>query len=283
LPWEAIKYVSSGFTLCAFVVAALFAYLRNRSQEERKRIESASPEDRAALVAKTLEIFSVDTTNLTRQQQFDIAMRQINGRIEHFRIIAVVVVVLAALGAGLSALALAGQKQSDSQKPIAPINGAPVTKTTGEGRPADGTEKTSSVKRMVLGKSEVIEYKYWNGEEWQAELLPLVTVLTGHDLTIEPASFHHVGGDTHDDVRIDYVSWLGERWTAKIHNRIRGKQVTFWFEHYKQENEIVSDHESEAIEFTAWDGGHWRAKVSAIEIKDADNDTIPLYFLLSKE
>jgi hypothetical protein len=112
MPWEAIKYVSSGFALCAFVVAALFTYLKNRSQEERKRIESAPPDDRADLVAKTLEIFNVDTTGLTRQQQFEIAMRQINGRIERFRLIAIVVVVLAITGAGLSAYALGVQKKS---------------------------------------------------------------------------------------------------------------------------------------------------------------------------
>jgi len=139
MPWEAIKYVSSGFALCAFVVAALFSYLKNRSQEERKRIESAPPDDRADLVAKTLEIFNVDTTGLTRRQQFEIAMRQINGRIERFRLIAIVVVVLAVTGAGLSAYALGAQKKSSAKKaddggqtPIAekipPLvtNGAPV-------------------------------------------------------------------------------------------------------------------------------------------------------------
>jgi hypothetical protein len=112
MPWEAIKYVSSGFALCAFVVAALLTYFKNRSQEERKRIESAPPEDRADLVAKTLEIFNVDTTGLTRQQQFEIAMRQINARIERFRLVAIVVVVLAIIGAGLSAYALGVQKQA---------------------------------------------------------------------------------------------------------------------------------------------------------------------------
>jgi type II secretory pathway pseudopilin PulG len=111
LPWEAIKYVSGGFTLCAFFVAALLSYLKNRTQEERKRIETARPEDRADLVAKTLEFFNVDTRGLTREQQFQLAMRQINGRIERFRLVAIVVVVLAIIGAGLSAYAITVQKQ----------------------------------------------------------------------------------------------------------------------------------------------------------------------------
>jgi hypothetical protein len=111
LPWEAIKYVSTGFTLCAFVVAALLSYFKSQTQEQRKRIESARPEDRADLVVRTLEFFNIDTTGLSRDQQFLIAMRQINGRIERFRIVAIVVVVLAIIGAGLSAYALTVQKK----------------------------------------------------------------------------------------------------------------------------------------------------------------------------
>ena len=68
-------------------------------------------EDRASLVAKTLEVFHVDTAGLSRQQQFDIALRQINGPIERFRIIATLVVVLALVAAGLSAYAIAVEKK----------------------------------------------------------------------------------------------------------------------------------------------------------------------------
>ncbi len=113
--WEALKYVSSGFTLCAFIVATVVFYLNHRIKEERKRIEAAPAEDRASLVAKTLEVFHVDTAGLSRQQQFDIAMRQINGRIERFRIIATLVVVLALVAAGLSAYAIALEKKPQEQ------------------------------------------------------------------------------------------------------------------------------------------------------------------------
>ena len=58
--WEALKYVSSGFTLCAFIVATVVFYLNHRIKEERKRIEAAPAEDRASLVAKTLEVFHVE-------------------------------------------------------------------------------------------------------------------------------------------------------------------------------------------------------------------------------
>jgi len=57
----------------------------------------------------------LNTAGLSRQQQFDIAMRQINGRIERFRIIATLVVVLALVAAGLSAYAIAVEKKPQEQ------------------------------------------------------------------------------------------------------------------------------------------------------------------------
>src|SRR4029077_16505020 len=77
-----------------------------------KRIEAALPEARAELVSQTLEFFNVDTSRLTRQKQFDIAMEQIKARIERFKITAAVVIVLALIGAGLSAYAIAEEKKA---------------------------------------------------------------------------------------------------------------------------------------------------------------------------
>jgi hypothetical protein len=70
-----------------------------RLQSERERISSAPEADRAALVAKTLEFFDVDARGLTKDQQFGIATDQIDARMERFRIIALVVVTLAVIGA----------------------------------------------------------------------------------------------------------------------------------------------------------------------------------------
>ena len=116
MPWEAIKYVSSGLTLCAFIIAVVSAYLKQQNQEQRKRIEAAPAEDRALLVAKTLEGFHVDTADLSRQQQFEIVMVQIKGRNERYRLLATVVIVLALIGAGLSAYAIAEDKKATEQR-----------------------------------------------------------------------------------------------------------------------------------------------------------------------
>jgi hypothetical protein len=102
MPWQAIQYVTSGLTLCAFIVAVTAWVYKRYSQDQRLRIESARPEARASLVSPTLEGFHVDATRLTKEQQYDIVLKQIAARIERFRLIASVVVVLAMIGALLS-------------------------------------------------------------------------------------------------------------------------------------------------------------------------------------
>jgi hypothetical protein len=97
--WPAIQYVTSGLTLSAFIIAAVVWLLGKQSRAARDRIALAPEADRPKLVAKTLEGFDVDTTNLTREQQYDLAMKQIKARIERFRIIGSIVVVLGVLGA----------------------------------------------------------------------------------------------------------------------------------------------------------------------------------------
>jgi hypothetical protein len=116
VPWQAIQYVSSSLTLAAFIAAAIVWFLTQKNQEERKRIQTAPEADRSRLVAKTLEIFDVDVSRLPEPQQFAIAMRQINARIERFRLIVVVVLAFGICGTVLSAYTIskAGIERSKS-------------------------------------------------------------------------------------------------------------------------------------------------------------------------
>jgi hypothetical protein len=75
--WQAIQYVASGVTLCAFIIAAIASVIKARLKRRRELIESAPEEDRANLVARTLEFFDVDTSGLSRKQQHDIAINRL--------------------------------------------------------------------------------------------------------------------------------------------------------------------------------------------------------------
>jgi hypothetical protein len=102
MPWAAIGYVTTGLTLCAFVVAVIAGAYKKYNQEQRLRIESALPQDRADLVSRTLEGLNIDVGNLSKEQQYDIAVRHFSMRIERFRIMASVVVILALISASLA-------------------------------------------------------------------------------------------------------------------------------------------------------------------------------------
>jgi hypothetical protein len=62
---------------------------------------------RAPLVESALEVFRVDTGGLTKEQKYQLALRQIHARERRFRTVARVVVLLALLLAGVSAYAIA--------------------------------------------------------------------------------------------------------------------------------------------------------------------------------
>jgi hypothetical protein len=176
--WGAISYVSSGFTLCAFIVAAAAWYLKNRDREARLRIEAAPPEKRPELIEKTLaEVFHVDTNGLTRLQQYEIVRRQIDARIERFRIVAAVVVVLGILGTGLSALAIyrtRGLPKADDKDTLHPtLSAAPSTAGAATGsiaaphadqsRDEDRSHPTGAIKRADKNAVSDSSLGYWVG------------------------------------------------------------------------------------------------------------------------
>jgi hypothetical protein len=72
-------------------------------------IQTAPAGDRAQLVSEALEFFRIDTSGLTKQQQFDIALEQIRARAQRFRIITTAVFLIALLAALPAAFAISKQ------------------------------------------------------------------------------------------------------------------------------------------------------------------------------
>jgi uncharacterized protein YjbI with pentapeptide repeats len=120
--WQAIQYVSSGLTLVAFVVAAIVGVLRSKIREKERLIKTAGESDRASLVKDALEFFSVDTSNLSKDRQFDVAMAQIRARQLRFTMIIFAVIVLALIGACLAAYAMSktGHRLAADVSPSSP-------------------------------------------------------------------------------------------------------------------------------------------------------------------
>lgn len=104
--WDLISYISSGLTLTAFAIAIIFNAYRQKLLRDENIIRTASEADRATVVRAVLEFFDVDTRNLTKSQQYDIAIRQIDARAKRFYTLAICIVFIAILLAILSLFAI---------------------------------------------------------------------------------------------------------------------------------------------------------------------------------
>ncbi len=113
--WQAIAYVSSGLTLAAFVAAVIARILKSKLEERERLIRAADGADRADLVRNALEFFNVEAADLTKEQQFKIALEQIEARGRRFAISAAVICFLAVVAALATAFAIALNPARDQQ------------------------------------------------------------------------------------------------------------------------------------------------------------------------
>jgi hypothetical protein len=104
--WEAIKYVSSGLTLVAFILAAAAWTYKGTSERTLSLIETAKEVDRSQLIRSALEVVDVDTAGLSNAQRYELTIALIRARAERFRITAAVVCVLALILAAVSVYAI---------------------------------------------------------------------------------------------------------------------------------------------------------------------------------
>ena len=121
--WEAFPRVETGIALLAFAVAVFALIHRNHILSDERRIRSAPEGERAALVARHLEFFNVDTTQLTREQATAIAIRQIDARAKRFLVVAWVVMFVFFVMAAVAFYSIARQVNEvplDGSEGIAP-------------------------------------------------------------------------------------------------------------------------------------------------------------------
>jgi len=96
--WDAIRYVSSGLALIAFLASVAAYIYRARLRNQVALIKIAATTDRAALlVEQTLEFFKVDTSRLTKEQQYDLALRQIAAKSQRFLVTASIILLVAVI------------------------------------------------------------------------------------------------------------------------------------------------------------------------------------------
>ncbi|MBY6263809.1 hypothetical protein EI613_18080 [Azospirillum sp. 412522] len=87
--WNTVTQISSGFSLAAFLIAVFYFVYKNKIKEQGKIIRDAPEGERVKVIKAYLEWFDVDTEKLTKQQAYEIAIRQINVKERRYYIAAV--------------------------------------------------------------------------------------------------------------------------------------------------------------------------------------------------
>lgn len=133
MPWQAIAYVSSGVTLIAFIIAAAAWVHRNQILKTERMIRLAPEESRAELIQNTLEFFNIDTSRLTREQKYELAIIQIRERAARFRLTAAAVIIIAGLAAVVSVFALWQPPSASNGQESNRANNSQISNTTNNG------------------------------------------------------------------------------------------------------------------------------------------------------
>lgn len=183
--WKAITYVSSSLTLIAFAIAVAAWTYRNKLLQIERLIRSAPEDSRPALVEQALEFFPVDTQNLTKQQKYLLALKQIQERSTRFRITSIVVVIIAIIFASLTIFAIIHLTSGGNQTPI----GTPENtseKGTGIDEASTNREPNSNIANIsmpdlklvdvFMPTKNTVEFKIKNGGDDSAFLKSLTFV-----------------------------------------------------------------------------------------------------------
>jgi Carboxypeptidase regulatory-like domain len=104
--WNAIAYVTSGLALVAFIVAVAAQVYKHKADQAQRLIQQAPEAQRPRLIENAFEFFRIDTKGLTKKQNFELAMKQIDAKSHRYAIQAKTVLAIAVLISAVAALAI---------------------------------------------------------------------------------------------------------------------------------------------------------------------------------
>lgn len=104
--WDAIKYVSGGASLAAFIAGVVYVTLKHLISAKAELIKAADGPNQVKLVEAALEVFPVNTEGLSAEQKFQLALEQIKQRAARFTQIIRLVATIFIVGCGVFAFSL---------------------------------------------------------------------------------------------------------------------------------------------------------------------------------
>ncbi len=151
--WSLASRVTSGFALLAFLVVAAVISYRERLKQQERMIKSSSPGDRADLVARVLRSFKIDTENLTKQQQYDLAVKQLGHEAARHKmnVAAAIIILVCTVTAAIALTIVSSNGKNDGFQNQPPDGGR------NEGLKSDAT---LTVERIYLAPEPAASSRY---------------------------------------------------------------------------------------------------------------------------
>lgn len=122
--WTSIGYVTSGFSLLAFVVAAAVTVYKVKVDNFARILESTDEKNRIEVMDRLLETFSIPTDNLTKEQKFILLMELLKMKRHNSNMKIFAFCFLSLVFGGL-AYASITQGEKDDPVVIKPVNDNP--------------------------------------------------------------------------------------------------------------------------------------------------------------
>jgi hypothetical protein len=101
--WDVVGKISTGFALLAFIAAVVAGLYRASIKGQIGTLKALPPADRVQVVTQTLNTFGIKAENLTREQSYNLALQELSIKDQRFKVLALVVVVLALIFAAIAA------------------------------------------------------------------------------------------------------------------------------------------------------------------------------------
>ena len=166
--WNAIKFVTSGLTLVAFLAAVASLVYRRYLLHQESIVKSAPDDERANIILAKYSGITVDVSKLTRDQKFQIATTQIGNKANQFKIGAMLVGFLAVLMAILAAIAIIQTRNENTGK------------LEGENKQAKTTievqkDQIGDLEQTKADLTQMIKERLAKVDETSTEVLTLVT------------------------------------------------------------------------------------------------------------
>lgn len=139
--WNAITQVTTGLTLVAFLAAIAVTPYRSQLAGRAKVIQSLPSADRVEALQRELNAFGIDAKSLTKEQQFQLALREIELRRTRLYSITIFIVVVALIS-GLLALISMISEPTKAERSIQDLDNS--SNPAANVQSLDGPSNTSS-------------------------------------------------------------------------------------------------------------------------------------------